>query len=111
MEILETPGISNRRRRALLSVVKMRELLEGEPGLATSSLSFKIDTKGTVIFTLPGGTIRDTGREVHGGAGNERVRALAARLAQARYPQLAKAGVNEDQVRHSAVENKASISR
>jgi hypothetical protein len=111
MEILKTPGISGRHRNALLAVVKMRELLEGDPGQPPSSFTFRIDTKGTVIFTLPGGTIRDTGREVHCGAGNERVRELAAKLAQSRHPRVVQAGAENDNRSRVTSEEKIDNSR
>lgn len=60
-------GLSGKHRQALLSVVKMRETLEKEPRGDQPTLDFNhtIDTKGTVIFRIPGvGTIRDTGKEV-----------------------------------------------
>ncbi len=85
--ILDTPGISYRHQRALLSVVKMRELLEreAEHGGTPQELQFRIDAKGTVIFTLPGGSIRDTGRVVHFSAHSESIRDLAVKFAQMRW--------------------------
>jgi len=87
-EVLKQHGISDRHRRALLVVIKMRELLEKEadPGRAAQELKFRIDTKGTIIFTLPdGGTIRDSGQEIHFSAHNTQAMALALKLAESRW--------------------------
>ena len=84
-EILDAAGISNRHRRALLSVVKMREVLSREDKPQPEP-EYRIDGRGTVIFKLPdGGTIRDTGKELHFSAHSERAGELAAKLAQARW--------------------------
>jgi hypothetical protein len=88
-EILKTAGITDHHRRALLSVVKMRELLAHEPD-QPPPFAFRIDTKGTVIFILPGGTIRDTGREIHFSAGVEKIKELALKLAQSQRAKLAR---------------------
>ena len=65
-EILDVVGVSNRNRRALLSVLKMREVMAQEAGANHPDLKYRIDGNGTVIFDLPsGGTIRDTGKEIH----------------------------------------------
>jgi hypothetical protein len=87
-KILHSPGISGRHRRALLMVVTMRELLEREstPGAPAQELRFRIDTKGTILFSLPnGGTIRDSGAAIHFSANNEKAGELARKLAGARW--------------------------
>ena len=49
---------------------------------------YSIDAKGTLIFKLPdGGSIRDTGSEVHFSADNELAKRLSTKLAQARWGQ------------------------
>ncbi len=89
--ILAAPGVSYGHQRALLAVLKMRELLEreAEPGGAAQELRFRIDAKGTVIFTLPGGSIRDTGRAVHFSAHDKSIKALAVKFAQMRWGRYA----------------------
>lgn len=87
--ILNTAGLSSKHRQALLAVIKMRELLEKEASSGQSSTDFKyrIDTKGTVIFQFSGGgSIRDTGREIHFSQQNQ-VKVLAERYAQAKWGQ------------------------
>jgi beta-lactam-binding protein with PASTA domain len=52
-------------------------------------LRYAIDAKGTVIFTLPsGGTIRDTGTEIHFSPYDEKARILAEKLSRAKADQL-----------------------
>jgi len=64
-QILDAAGLSNRNRRALLSVLKMREIFAQDSGLPDEP-KYRIDGNGVVIFELPGGgTIRDTGLEIH----------------------------------------------
>ena len=84
-EILDVVGISNRNRRALLSVLKMREVLSKENGFEPE-LKYRIDGNGTVIFYLPtGGTIRDTGREIHFSHHDNMAFNLAPKYAQKRW--------------------------
>jgi hypothetical protein len=64
-QILDVAGISNRNRLALLSVLKMREVFAQENQLPDDP-KYRINGNGVVIFDLPGGgTIRDTGKEIH----------------------------------------------
>ena len=47
---------------------------------------YRIDGKGTVIFTLPNGdSIRDNGKEIHFSATNGQAKQIAERLAQAKW--------------------------
>jgi hypothetical protein len=56
---------------------------------------YSIDAKGTLIFNLPdGGSIRDTGSEVHYSVNNELAKRLSAKLAQARWGQSVALDVN-----------------
>jgi len=84
-EILDASGLTNRNRRALLSVLKMQEILSKESGLPKEP-QYRIDGNGTVIFDLPdGGTIRDTGRQINFSVHSPKAADLAAKLAQARW--------------------------
>ena len=47
---------------------------------------YRVDGKGTVIFTLPsGGSIRDTGKEVHFSSQDDQAKSIAEKLAQAKW--------------------------
>ena len=84
-EILDVVGLSNRNRRALLSVLKMREVLSKENGVGPE-LKHRIDGNGTVIFYLPtGGTIRDSGLEIHFSHHDKVAHHLAQKYAQKRW--------------------------
>jgi len=84
-KILNAAGLTNRNRRALLSVLKMREIFFKESGLLGEP-KYRIDGNGVVIFDLPdGGTIRDTGRQINFSAHSPKAGELAAKLATARW--------------------------
>lgn len=84
-EILDAAGITNRNRRTLLSVLKMREVFSRESGLPDEPKD-RIDGNGTVIFDLPdGGAIRDTGRQINFSARSKTAGELAAKLDQVRW--------------------------
>lgn len=86
MELLQKQGINHKHKQALLAVVKMRELLAKDPDMKKDDLKYKIDTKGTVIFTLAsGGTIRDTGKELHFSSHDQAVQKLAVSLAKIKW--------------------------
>jgi hypothetical protein len=83
--ILDLTGISNRTRRALLSVLKMREVFSKESGFPEEP-KYRIDGNGTVIYELPGGgTIRDTGREIHFSHHDRSAPDLALKYARKRW--------------------------
>ena len=86
-KITEAHGLAHRHCQALLAVVKMREVLgnEADPGQPNSEFRYDIDTKGTVIFRLAGGTIRDTGREIHFSANSDQILELARKYAAAKW--------------------------
>jgi hypothetical protein len=86
-EILNTPGIAYRHQMALLTVLKMRELIEQEnvSGKEPMEMRFQIDAKGTVIFSLAGGSIRDNGCEINYSAGNGVIKDLAFKFAKKRW--------------------------
>jgi len=84
--IIEAHGLSDKHRRALLAVATMNELLDRE---GSSPLKYRIDAKGTVIFYLPGGgSIRDTGREIHFSPQPPATGELARKFAAARWKGL-----------------------
>ncbi len=114
-EILETGGIAYSHKKALLSISKMNELMEQEAlALQTQAqqanpsneeppntlpnippIQTKIDAKGTVIFTLPsGGTIRDTGAEIHYSPHDPTARELAQKFATLKWGQMAETTEN-----------------
>ena len=72
--VLESETLSGKSKPRLLSVLRMEQLAEeehrtslkaGQAAPAISGFRHAVDSKGTVIFTLPGGgRIMDTGREL-----------------------------------------------
>jgi Relaxase/Mobilisation nuclease domain. len=85
-KIIRTQGVNQNHRRALLAVAKMREVVAKNPALKDDELKYTIDTKGTVIFTLKtGGTIRDSGTEIHFSSYDESASKLAQKFASARW--------------------------
>ena len=72
--VLESETLSGKSKPRLLSVLRMEQLAEeerltglkaGQAAPAVSGFRHVVDSKGTVIFTLPGGgRIMDTGREL-----------------------------------------------
>ena len=47
---------------------------------------YRVDGKGTVIFTLPnGGSIRDTGKEIHFSRQDDQTKSIAKKLARAKW--------------------------
>ena len=93
-EIAEAHGLGDKHRQALLAVIKMREVLdrEAEPGQSGLDFKYYIDTKGTIIFRLAGGAIRDTGREIHFSADDERIKKLAHQYAVAKWGRRIESG-------------------
>ena len=86
-KIRDSHGISNKHSQSLLSVLKMREVMERE-GLTGADLTFSIDGKGIIIYTLPdGGRIRDLGKEIHFSPHSYQAKALAAKYANSRWGQ------------------------
>jgi hypothetical protein len=64
----------------------MKEILGHGPGAAWK---YRLDNKGTVIFSLPGGgIIRDSGAAIHFRPGSDgQAKVVAEKLAQARWGQ------------------------
>jgi len=75
---LSRPG----RQGNLESVAKLREIMGGQ----AVGLKYRLDGKGTIFFSLPGGgTIRDSGTAIHFRPDDEMTKNLAGKLAQARW--------------------------
>ena len=98
--VLESVSISGKGKTRLLAVLRMeqlaqQELREGEgrngPTIGSTAaviagFQHSIDSKGTVIFTLPGGgRIMDTGKELFFSAHNEAAETVALRYAQKKW--------------------------
>jgi len=84
-EILDAVGITSRNRRALLSVLKMREVFNQENGFPEEP-KYRIDGNGVLIFELPdGGTIRDTGKEIYFTGHNKLTNETALKYAKKRW--------------------------
>jgi len=84
-QILDAVGISSRNRRALLSVLKMREVFSQDSGLPEEP-QYRIDGNGTVIYDLPtGGTIRDSGQEIHFSGHDKLAQETALKYAKKRW--------------------------
>ena len=70
-EIFLNEKLLKQEKNALLAIIKMKQLAEGEAvkgNPASDNIKHHIDSKGTVIFTLPNGkTVRDTGKAIHFG--------------------------------------------
>jgi len=87
-------GVSGRHRRALMSVLKMREVVE-KLVWPNTDLKYAIDGKGTIIYSLPDGSrIRDSGQKIHFSPRSQQAKALALEYAAVRWgrQQLAQDG-------------------
>jgi len=78
--------VAGQPQASLGSIARMKEILGHEPGAAWK---YRLDNKGTVIFSLPdGGIIRDSGEAIHFRPGCDgQAKDLAEKLAQARWGQ------------------------
>jgi hypothetical protein len=86
--VLSAQGINQKHQRALLAVIKMQKLISKESGLKNDNIKFRIDTKGTVIFSLKtGGTIRDTGPELRISPNDPNAKTLAGQYARMKWGQ------------------------
>jgi Relaxase/Mobilisation nuclease domain. len=75
-------------QNSLASVTQMRTILTEMDASFRQSLKYHIDGKGTIIFSLTdGGTIRDSGAEIHFSAHSEKAAHLAAKLGELRWGQ------------------------
>ena len=86
LEIMQMQGINREHKQALLTIVKMKELITKDPDLKDNKVKYNIDAKGTVIATLAsGGTIRDTGKELHFSSHDQVAQKLANGLAKMKW--------------------------
>ena len=86
LEIIQMQGINREHKQALLTVIKMKELIAKDPDLKNTEVKYNIDAKGTVIATLAsGGTIRDTGKELHFSSHDQAAKKLAHGLANMKW--------------------------
>jgi len=118
-EILDAVGLSSRNRRALLSVLKMREVFALEDTWPPEP-KYRIDGNGVVIFELPtGGTIRDSGRAIHFSGHDQSAKETALKYAKKRWGASIEAsdGVlrrgksNQNDAIHSAKQQTDSLMR
>jgi len=81
---LQEVSQANAQSQTRLSVVlKMSEIFRQE---GVKGGRYRIDGKGTVIFTLPsGGTIRDNGKEIHFSSQDDQAKAIAEKLAKLKW--------------------------
>lgn len=84
-KIIQSQGLNQKHKRALLSVIKMREMIAKNTHLKHDEVMYKIDTKGTVIFSFKNGaTIRDTGQEIHFCSQSSEISIIAQKYAEKR---------------------------
>jgi len=77
---LELDGVNGKAKNRLLAVLRMERLVS-EKTLA--GFQHRVDNKGAVIFTLPGGgMIRDEGKELFFSARDETARHVLGRIAR-----------------------------
>jgi hypothetical protein len=80
---LEMEGVSGSAKKRLLAVLRMESLAAGK-GL--DGFKHTVDSKGAVVFTLPGGgVIRDEGKELFFSARDEAARHIALAYAQKKW--------------------------
>jgi hypothetical protein len=80
---LEMEGVSAKAKKRLLAVLRMESLAAGK-GL--DGFKHTVDSKGAVVFTLPGGgVIRDEGKELFFSARDEMARHIALAYAQKKW--------------------------
>ena len=88
---LETDGISGKGKNHLLAVLRMERLAAeekrtGQQAGIITGFRHKVDHKGVVVFTLPGGgVIRDQGKELFFSARDEAARAVAKLYARMKW--------------------------
>jgi hypothetical protein len=84
--VLSHTGINQKHKRALLSVIKMQEIVAKETDLKNDDIKHHIGVNGTVIFSLKtGGTIRDTGKEIYFSPHDEQARFLVKHYAEMKF--------------------------
>jgi hypothetical protein len=84
--VLSRTGINQKHKRALVSVIKMQEIVAKETDMKNDDVKHQISVNGTVIFSLKsGGTIRDTGKEIFFSPHDKQARFLAEQYAKIRW--------------------------
>lgn len=87
---LENENVSGKAKKQLLAVLRM-ERLAAEEGIAGDAaqicgFSAKVDRKGIVVFTLPGGgRVLDSGKELFFSGNNDTARHVAVQYAQKKW--------------------------
>ena len=87
---LENENVSGKAKKQLLAVLRM-ERLAAEEGIAGDAaqicgFSAKVDRKGIVVFTLPGGgRVLDSGKELFFSGNNDAARHAAVQYAQKKW--------------------------
>ena len=87
---LENENVSGKAKKQLLAVLRM-ERLAAEEGIAGEAaqirgFSAKVDRKGIVVFTLPGGgRVLDSGKELFFSGNNDAARHAAVQYAQKKW--------------------------
>jgi flagellar hook protein FlgE len=88
-KILDMKQVTSMQKKALISVEKMREILEKERLFdknITALKNYRIDTKGLVLFTFDNGSsIRDTGKEIHFTPHDEQIRKIALQFSRQKW--------------------------
>jgi hypothetical protein len=79
----ERPQAQGQPKPHVSVVFKIAEIFKAA---GVKGVSYRIDKKGTVIFTLPNGdSIRDNGKEIHFSNRHDQTKLLAEKLAQAKW--------------------------
>jgi len=108
--ILMMKGINQKHRQALLTVVKMNEVIAKNLDSKISDMKYRIDTKGVIIFTFrPDGAIRDTGLEIHYDCRNPHTKKLAQELAFLKWGKQIK--TNENVISFASPKIEKSLTR
>lgn len=82
---LENENVSAQGKKHLLAILRMDQLA-AEEAAHIRGFSAKVDRKGTVIFSLPGGgRILDSGKELFFSGNNDAARHVAVRYAQKKW--------------------------
>ena len=88
-KVLKQHGLGDRHSNAMLSVLKMMEVLNQVYGGQNQLPDYTVDTKGTIIYRLQDdGRIRDTGSKIHFSTNGKMVKQVAEKYALARWSQI-----------------------
>ena len=123
-EVEDSSKLTAKSKRALISVFRMQRLADEEDISLTrhntpakeenapiiSGFKYTIDTKGTVIFTLPGGgIIRDDGREILFSGRNAEAKQVASQYAKLKWGE--RTMLNDNAITRPMHQKKLEISR